>query len=222
MKLAVWYHTRLFGGEPEINSDWSIALMREQMNLLNLSGLLAASKEFTVCVNGDSENQTAARILAPKKASFIDHGKESKGLLRTMNALREWAMNHPDWLVCFWHIKGVTHPHDALCAAWRGCMERAVIQNWRQCVADLTAGFESVGAHWLAKERYGSMVTFPFWGGQFFWARASFLATLPELPNNPTCREDWFKSENWIGMGPRAPKVKDYANHWPGLNNCRA
>ena len=100
-------------------------------------------------------------------------------------------------------------------------MERHVIEHWKQCVADLEAGCDTVGAHWLSKEKYGPQVTIPFWGGMFFWAKASFLAELPGLPSAPNCRQDWFLSENWIGMG-RAPKLKDYADHWPGLIPCSA
>lgn len=221
MKISVWYHTRLFGGQPTIDSDYSISLMTEQMETFRASGLLEASGDVVVCVNGDSINQSAARALAPAKARFIDHGPEAMGLLRSVNRLREWCLVHPDWAVCFWHIKGVTHPWDHLNTVWRQCMERCVIKNWQRCLSDLASGCDTVGAHWLTKEQYSNNVTFPFWGGQFFWATASFLSELPMLPENPKCRQDWFLSENWIGMG-RKPRIKDYAPHWPGIGPCSA
>lgn len=219
MKISVWYHCRLFGGEPPIDPDFSLGLMGEQMQTLSDSGLLAAAEEVVICVNGDSINQASARMVAPKKSRFIDHGQKAKSLLPTVNALRQWSIQHPHWLVCFWHIKGVTHPNDDLNRIWRHCMERCVIRNWRKCLADIVTGCDTVGAHWLTREQYGNCVTYPFWGGQFFWARASFLAELPELPPEPKCRQDWFLSENWIGMG-RTPKIKDYAPHWPGVRTC--
>lgn len=218
-KIAIWYHTRLFGGEPTINPDWSIPLMLEQMETLKTTGLLNNCQSFIVSVNGNSENQVAARSLCDRRAKFIDNGADSKSLLRTMNEVRAWAKLNPDWFLCFFHIKGVTHPHDAFYTAWRKCMERSVIINWIRCVQDLSSGYETVGAHWLTREKYGNCVTFPFWGGQFFWARASFLSELPQLPDQPSCRQDWFLSENWIGMG-RTPKVKDYAPHWPNPKPC--
>lgn len=221
MKIAVWYHTRLFGGEPPIDPDWSIPLMMEQMDTLKDTGLLAAAQDFIVSVNGDSENQSAARAIADKRARFIDNGADCKSLLKTMNDVREWAMSHHDWMLCFFHIKGATHPYDGFYTVWRKCMERWTLRNWLQCVRDIEAGYDTVGAHWLTKEKYGNCVTFPFWGGQFFWARASFLAELPAIPMKPTCRQDWFLSENWIGMG-RTPKLKDYAPHWPGPKPCGA
>lgn len=218
--IAVFYHCRLFGGEPPIDPDFSLPLMETQMRTMKNCGLEAAAQEIIVCVNGNSENQAASRALAPKKATFIDHGADAKSLLPTVAALKRWSLAHKDWLVCFWHIKGVTHPNDGLSWTWRECMERHVIHHWRQCVADLNAGYDTVGAHWLTREKYGACVTFPFWGGQFFWAKASFLTELPDLPTAPTCRQDWFLSENWIGMG-RKPKVRDYADHWPSLTDCR-
>lgn len=221
MKIAVWYHCRLFGGEPPIDPDYSITLMAEQMKTLRTAGLEQAATEILICVNGDTQNRIVARQLAPAKSTFIDHGRDALGLLRTVNCLRSWCQCHPDWIVCFWHIKGVTHPWDTLNTLWRQCMEKWVIINWRKCVADVGSNFETVGAHWLTPEQYHGIVKVPFWGGQFFWARASFLAELPALPDNPTRREEWFLSENWIGMG-RRPRVRDYAPHWPGLQTCHS
>lgn len=221
MRIAVWYHCRLFGGNPPLNPDYSIALMGQQMETLNNSGLLAAANHLFVCVNGNGENRVAARCLAPVKAQFVEHGAKAESLLPTVNALRLWCIANPDAMVCFWHIKGVSHPWDGLTMNWRLCMEKFVIRQWSRCVADLNLGCESVGAHWLTPERYYGLVKYPFWGGQFFWAKASFLAELPELPNAPKCRDDWFLSENWIGMG-RRPRVRDYAPHWPSLNDCGA
>lgn len=219
MKISVWYHTRLFGGEPPINPDCAIPLMTEQMATLRACGLEAKADEIVVCINGGNDNQVAARVVSPLKARFIDNGPDSKSMLRTVNKLRAWSLEHKDWYVCFGHIKGVTHPHDQFNRVWRLCMEKVVWHKWRQCVADLDAGYDTVGAHWLTKEVYGPQVTFPFWGGMFWWAKASFLAELPVLPDAPRCRQDWFLSENWIGMG-RYPNVKDYAPHWPGLKPC--
>ena len=216
-RIAVFYHCRLIGDG--LDADYSITMMAEQMATLKASGLEQAANDLVMLVNGDSENQLTARMLAPGKARFIDNGAGAQGLLRSVNRLREWCRTHPDWLVCFWHNKGVTHPWDLLNTRWRQCMEKAVIKNWRRCVMDLESGLDSVGAHWLTPEQFRGIVRLPFWGGQFFWANSSFLATLPQLPNNPVTRDDWFLSENWIGMG-RRPRVKDYCPHWPGISEC--
>lgn len=220
VRIALWYHCRLFGGEPPIDPDFSIPLMLEQMETIKTCGLLDMADEMHICVNGDSHNTVAAQTIAPPKATLVCHGRESKSMLPTVNTLRDWCKGHPGWLVCFFHIKGVTHPNNALNKVWRKCMERHVLLNWQKCILDLTqGGCDTVGAHWLTKEKYGNIVTYPFWGGMFFWAKAAFLADLPQLPMVPEKRDDWFLSENWIGMG-KAPKLVDYAPHWPGINVC--
>lgn len=230
MNLAVWYHTILMNGQNpkdgrfsqrEIDPDWSIPLMLEQMDTLKTSGLLDAAKEVVVCVNGGTENQVAARSCAPAKARFIANGSNAHSLLPTVRALREWSIKHQDWYVCFFHIKGVTHKQQAIDFLWRKCMEHWTIRNWRQCVRDLGMGCDSVGTHWLTPERFHGLVKSPFWGGMFFWAKASFLAELPDVPAEPTCAEDWWIPEHWIGMGHR-PQIKDYAPHWPGIDVCSA
>lgn len=228
--IAVWYHTILYRGhnptdgrfsQKPIDPEWSIPLMLEQMETVKNSGLLAACQELVVCVNGDTENQVTARSCAPAKARFIDNGPSARSILPTVRALRAWTQTHRDWLVCFFHIKSVTHKHEALDFAWRKCMENWTLKKWRQCVHDLESGYDSVGTHWLTGEQYGAIVPVPIWGGMFYWAKASFLAGLPDLPPEPRNTEDWWLPERWIGMGQR-PRVKDYAPHWPNLPGCSA
>lgn len=223
MKIAIWYHCRLAGGSsPPINPDVSMPIMAEQMKLAQDSGLVDAASEIHIVSNGGHGPALYAAMLAPPKAIVHDNGAKAESLLPTVNRIREWLPSHKGWLVCFSHTKGVTHPHDDLTIAWRRCMDTVAFGAWRQCVHDLQAGFESVGAHWLTRERFGTMVSTPFWGGMVFWATADFLLTLPAVPQVPTCRADWFISEGWIGSGPRPPKVKDYRPHWPSLAACHS
>lgn len=212
--LAVWYHTRIEGNG--LNPDFAASLMAEQMQRLRDSGLADAAEIF-VAVNGDP---WIASALAPAKSTLVDNGPEAESHLPTVVKLGIWVKQHPEHYVCYFHAKGVTHPGDAFNRQWRHCMERVVLDGWQRCVKDLE-NLDSAGAHWLTPEKYGSMVTHPFWGGMFFWARASYLSILPPVPDKPTCRDDWFLSERWIGTGPRRPKVRDYAPHWPSAKDCR-
>lgn len=220
MKLALWYHCRLEGGTPCINPDFAMPLMADQMKELKDSGLDCAD-EIHIVSNGGHSNLLYAAMLAPEKSIMHDNGPRAESHLPTVNLLRQWLPDHPDWAVLYFHSKGVTHPGDATYHAWRKCMDRCVLTEWRRCVHDLQH-FESVGPHWLTPEQHPGMVKTPFWGGMFFWATARFLLTLPSIPQAPQCREDWFLSEGWIGMGPRRPRVRDYRPHWPSLAACNA
>ena len=220
MKLAVWYHTRMEGGTPPIDPEYSLAVMAEQMAMLKESGLEAAADEILISVNGGAVNAMYAATMAPDKARIIDNGPQAESHLPAVCRIREWLPGHAGWYVCYNHPKGVTHPGNRAYELWRQCQDQIVYAGWRQCVKNLDDGFDSAGAHWLTPEKYGPLLSTPIWGGMAFWAKADFLATLPALPEAPTCREDWFKSEHWIGSGPRRPRVMDYAPHWPCAPEC--
>jgi hypothetical protein len=134
--------------------------------------------------------------------------------------LEQWLPGHEDYYVLWFHSKGATHePGHYLSDRWRGCMQKHCVVNWRQCVADLDAGFESVGCHWMSgnKTPPGQSI----WAGTFFWAKASFLLTLPSVMKRDRIKlsgldsiESRYEAEVWIGNGPRLPRVKDYHPNW--------
>lgn len=217
MNLAVFYHIK---PGPPIDPINACRMFSQQMATFESSGLRQASSFSCIGINGGHED--FKRLLAglPKGSEPIINGESARSELPTMHFMQEWASKHPDWYICYWHAKGVTHQPDRLHVNWRKCMERIVIQNWKQCVKDLDSGFDSVGAHWLTPERFGAIVKAPFWGGNFWWAKARFIMTLPPLRKNSECREQDFDAESWIGWGPRRPIVRDYAPHWPHPDSC--
>jgi len=220
MKLSVWYHARISDGYAKIKMDDACQIMAEQMKALKDSGLLDAADELHIGINGSESDAEIAKLFCPFKSQIINHGQEACSELPTISSLRQWALDHPDWFVLYHHIKGVTYPPGNWTHNWRRCMQRNVVANWKQCVSDLEQGYESVGAHWLTREQYGAHVKHPFWGGNFWWATTAFLSSLPKLPRLPKTEQDRFLAEAWIGMGPRAPRIKDYAPHWPNPGLC--
>lgn len=219
MNLAVFYHIK---PGPPINPAFACGMFAEQMRAMKDSGLLSNCQRVFIGVNGDNADVAAIELRSPPDCKIVPHGTAARSELPTMHYMQEWLADHPDWYVCYWHAKGVSHyPPDDLHRNWRKCMERVVIVNWRACVKDLESGFESVGAHWLTPQQYPGIVKAPFWGGNFWWAKASFLLTLPKLRKNSEAREQDFDAESWIGWGPRAPRARDYAPHWPHVELCR-
>lgn len=216
MKIAVFWHGRMFGGNPPVSNE-AHEIMEEQMGLLIASGLYDASNLLVIGLN---QNESPVTVVPPG-ARIIFHGNNAQSELPTLGYLQDWLPGHEDWYVCYWHAKGARHGHDLLNMTWRRCMERAVISNWRKCIQDLDRGADTVGAHWLTRERFGPMVNRFFWGGNFWWAKASFLKQLPALMRQPRDYNDFYEAELWIGTGP-VPKVVDYAPHWPGLIPCSA
>lgn len=212
--IGIFYHTILSGGSVPIDTEIACRLLHDQMCVLKDSGLLAEADQFHVGINGNEEDAQVIRLLSPcDRVEIRAHGAHATSEIPTLKWLQEWLPAHQDWFVLYFHMKGVTHPTEPFYTAWRKRMENAVIRNWPQCVADLQNGAEAVGCHWLTPEQFPNLVKSPFFGGTFFWSTAKFLSTLPPLPE--ATWQNRFTAENWIGSGPRRPKVMDYCPGWP-------
>lgn len=210
--IAVFYHCKLSGINPDYNTpiDTNHAqwVVQSQMQALRDSGLSDAAKELHLGINGSAEEAQVLLIMAPGHPHLSIHGSYGASEIPTLNLLRDWVIGHEDWYVLYHHSKGITQPHRPNYDAWRKRMEDAVVWNWRECVAELDRGTDACGCHWLTPETHPQHGGIPFFAGTFWWAKASFLITLPPLPE-----DSWrnrYAAERWIGMGPRRPVVKDY------------
>lgn len=208
--IAIFYHCILSGGEPAVATDHMIAIIGEQMRALKESGLEEAAQVIVIGVNGGPHDSLLLLDIAPGK-SQVEYNETGTAELPTMKRMQDWCREHPGWLVLYHHTKGAIHPVGSAYHRWRQCMERVVIWNWRKCVADLMTGMESVGAHWLQPEVMPFIGPWAYWGGNFWWATSDFINTLP--PIDITLGR--YEAEVWIGRGPRRPRVKDYAPHFP-------
>jgi hypothetical protein len=216
MKIAIFWHTIFSDGSRWIDTGYACHIMAEQMDAMKKSGLLVATDEMIVGVNGGKEDADIARLFAPAKAKIISHGVGATTEIPTMNLIRQWLPTHKDWKVFYLHFKGVTHPWLPSDMAWRERMGQACIWNWRNCVRELENGQDACGCHWLTPETNPGAVASPFFGGTFFWTTAQFLATLPPLPE--ATWPNRYAAERWIGSGPRRPRVKDFYPGWPDLS----
>lgn len=220
--IALFYHCLTHLNNADNLLENAVNIIVSQMWQLRASGLLDAAREFHVGLNGGEETLQMARLLLPPESKITLHGLQCHTELRTLLLLEQWLPTHRDWYVLYFHSKGASHPvgHD-LSTRWRGCMTRHCILNWRQCAADLDAGFEAVGCHWMVPP--ATPLGQHIFAGTFFWAKASYLATLPSVMVRDRIKvsgldalESRYEAEVWIGNGPRLPKVRDY--HGPNWN----
>lgn len=213
MKIAVFYHCKICGwGIPD--SDFAVRLVASQMDALNKSGLADAADEIHVGINGGTYPAATLRNLAPKKAFLHVHGDDATSEIPTLRVLQdEWLRGKQGWYVLYHHSKSVTHPNHALYENWKNRMQGVCVMRWRECVADLDAGYEAVGCHWLTGQQYPGVICIPFFGGTFWWATANYLMQLPTLP--PATWGGRGEAECWIGRRRPYPKVKDYIPGWP-------
>jgi hypothetical protein len=126
----------------------------------------------------------------------------------TISALRDYV--HRDGTepyVLYAHTKGAFAESVAR-DNWREAMTEPLVRYWRLALAALT-NYDAVGLYWLTPEEFSDRnISTPFFGGNFWWATAAYLRTLPLAGNASR-----FDAEHWIGLGN--PKVLDLQPGWP-------
>lgn len=225
--IAIFYHCLTHMGTPPELRENAVNIIREQMDALTESGLLYECSEFIAGVNGGSESHELLRLLIPSKARIVLHGLESRAENLTIIEIEKFVKTHPDWHVLYFHVKGATHDpgsdYGKFAGRWRRCMMRRCVTEWRQAVAELDAGFEAVGCHWLTG--MGHDKSQHYFAGTFWWATSNFLATVPSMYLRDRIRESGianvesrYEAEVWIGNG-RMPKIKDLETSH-GFSGC--
>lgn len=210
--IAVFYHCVIHGaGDRIIDPDYALTLIASQMEALKRGGLMDATSNFFVGVNGPDSDAFAVACLCDNKAVVIQHGREARTEIPTLNVLRGWLPGHPGWNVLYHHTKGVSTPNQQ--DGWRRRMENVCVLGWNECVKALEMGYDAAGCHWLTPEGNPGVIASPFFGGTFWWAKSDYLLTLPPLPE--ATWQNRYEAETWIGKGPRRPRVLDFAPGWP-------
>jgi hypothetical protein len=211
MRIAVFYHCVLSG--PRIPSEeHAMSVLISQMAAWRNSDLEKIADENHVGLNGTDSQAMVLSSVIPANSILHIHGPRAQTELSTLHELQLWLK--PGWAVLYHHIKGVQYPDNPVWDRWRKCMQNACVWNWRACVEALEQGFDTAGAHWMTSKKY-PMVSpdHRYWGGNFWWATSDYLLTLTSLP--PDQYERRYDAEVWIGSGPRTPKARDFANHFP-------
>jgi len=218
--IAIFYHCLFVLDDPTKVSQRACSIVHEQMQALIKSGLYASASHFLAGINGGPESVIYSRLFLPHEATCVYHGLTSHAENLTIAELEKWLPDHPDWNVLYFHAKGCTHDptsHYGLTVSdpWRRTMMGHLVNNWRQCVADLEAGAEAVGCNWLTGMGWDKSQN--IFGGNFWWAQSNYLRTLPSIWNRARIKESGigakesrYESEVWIGNGPRLPIVKVY------------
>lgn len=119
----------------------------------------------------------------------------------TLTALRECAANlEPSTPILYAHTKGAARVSWEQ-AAWRECMTKRVVSDWRAC-AGLLAGLDAVGPHW----------TGDCFAGNFWMARAGYLASLPPFKYRKFTPDDPLRVEAETWISANRPRVADVCN----------
>ena len=218
VRIVIFYHCYLFGGDPPALLPNAYAVVSDQMKRLQVSGLADAADEIICGINGGDESRNVAALIMPAKAQFVMHGLDCKNENLSLVMMENWLKAHPEEAhVLYFHAKSSSHDltsdYGRFDWAWQNCLMTHCVDAWRRCVQDL-AVFEAVGCHWMTGMADGTQ---HYFAGTFFWARASYLRTLPSIYQRERIKlsgigspESRYEAEVWIGNGPRLPSIRDY------------
>jgi hypothetical protein len=206
----VYYHIAQMG-------NWEEVLLDQIQALLDSELYEAADRLFSGVV-GD------APLALPSKFETLFHHPDIRlAEIPTLNALREHALVE-DFNVLYMHTKGVAYLEKGntkeIVTFWRRYMEYFCIGKWKECLEALdefdAAGCEyyGVGPHFSGK------IEDPHFSGNFWWARSSYLRTLPKVEDIVVSEDHAIhprmKAEFWVGSNPNI-RVKELFHH--GLNS---
>lgn len=176
--------------------------LEEHVEALTKFGLLDALDKMYVGYVGSDENVKQAEKYMRKntsgKAETIN--KASGGW--EQETMRLIPAHITDEAVLYCHSKGSSDP-SPINIAWRRSMTMECVVDWRRPVLMLKNN-DAVGPHWLTYDKI------PFFGGNFWWANAQYLLSLPLIEE-----ENRWNAESWIGMGEN-PRIYDLKPGHPG------
>jgi hypothetical protein len=216
--LAIFFHSYLSGNGVEFGHASEIFL--ELTQAANASGLADAADEYVIGSSGGEANYIAACTMACPKATIVENPLDSIAELPTLQLAHDWAKANPTGRVWYWHLKGALHNAGTKTTwtIWRHCCSNAVIWGWRECMKGLNGGFDTAGAHWISPERYPSLCSSSYWGGNFWCATSKHLARLVPIDHINWSR---YHGEAWIGYVPKGQNITPmkFANHFP-MQGC--
>jgi len=216
---------------------WCQQIVKRQYDLLVSSGLADKSEAIYVCYVGRGpfpcqEVVTDPRFTLRRRAI---EGRE----VVTTGALHEWARQEApqDACVLYMHNKGERWPPHAPAWDWTRMLEYFVIDRYEDALENLKTSFTTGPCliRWdIGKDERPADLQFNkdrfrysgvwHYSGNFFWARASYLASLPEPGGTPwSCGEFWHLRSMGEQLKPEYAKCMHslpeghdlYKHHYP-------
>lgn len=165
-------------------------------NKIKTSGLLDEVENLFVCLNGDTEQD----FLLHEKVQILQISKNHPNESVTVNYIRDFCKKNQGSKILYLHSKGVTKPPHEIpkVNAWVDFMEFFLIENYHECLKDLSKDFDAVGVNLKLEPRHFS--------GNFWWASGDYISSLEE------CADTYYAPEMWHLSKCSNNRIKSYFN----------
>lgn len=207
MKLKVFIHF--------VDLPGSYYIAREIIDLIIESGLDAAA-EVNIFCNYNENSFQWLKDIAPQYGFnlLFPRNQQQDFEIPTLIELKQSCDNsEEEFYVLYLHHKGVTNAGNSCVDDWRHLMSHFCITEWRSCVNKLESGSDTVGVNWRQDP-------YPHYSGNFWWAKSSYIKTLPELVMPAQVQ---YKSQINIKLPPHYPYAYRFdAEFWIGTKSANA
>jgi hypothetical protein len=200
MKLKVYYHVYMI-------NHWK-KIVKEQLRLINDSGLYDAMDIMSVVAVGEPIDQLREITDKYDKIKIVDHSFNPKVYeFPTLDIAHLDANYLEPFYGLYLHTKGVTQPGKSGGKFWRDYMGYYNVATWSEAVDKLKEGYDTCGVR-LVSGRYPL-----HYSGNFFWFRSTYLRRLPS-PLTLNIR-DRYNAEFWScsGNGKAATLCQDLIDY---------
>lgn len=196
--IKIFFHIATIG------SDYK-KIYEELIDSVLVSRLLDACDEFNVCIVGDGE---ITKFLYQDKIIYHNVGQINEYEFPTLQFMEENIQDGDKVL----YINGLGVTNDSIYKqSWRKYLSYFNIKKWEECIKALDNGYDICGVDFRTDP-------VPHYSGNFWWANASYLKTLPKIqtlnkPDSPRVLTLRHNAEMYIGMNPNIkPRVLHQSN----------
>ena len=169
--------------------NWKDVVLEQQKKIYQ-SGLYEKAEKIFCGVVGPIDFQ-----LSPEKSEKFEIVYSSENVeeyeFPTLAFMYDFCKKNLDAQIFYIHTKGVSNLGSRPRRDWRRVLEYFIIERFEDCLNELQK-VDIVGINW--REGPQRRIT-PHFSGNFWWARASHIAFLPNFLDE-TVR---FNAEFWIG-----------------------
>ncbi len=175
------------------NGDYST--LEELLDSIHTSGLLLRLDRLYIINVGAEIALGDAVPDATGPIRLINRTPDAEpGERLTLELVHNFAAFHPEANILYLHTKGASHSQRTVAVEdWRALMVHVVVERFADCLVGL-ANNDAVGCEL-------QRLPHPHFSGNFWWARASYLRSLPLVP-----AADRHDAEWWVLSG-NEPRV---------------
>lgn len=194
----IWHFYHIYA-----DGDWKVPV-ETHLRALQQSGLAGRLDGlFFGLVGSESRRDDVMEVMPGMVVAQADTGWEQV----TLEALDDFCQVE-DGKILYAHTKGAWNNTD-LSKTWRESMTFDCVMRWQEAVNALDKN-DVAGPYWLKSAEPEHREHEFFFAGNFWWANASYIRTLPEIKN-----ENRYQAEGWIGLGdPKAYVMRHGYSFW--------